>query len=916
MDVRLPDGTVIRNVPEGTTKAQLVEKLRNNGYDVSGLEAPQETVTAPAPSADRRPAPLTMDRFSPLRAMGVSEQTEQEFAAGAARGLGSIAATIGAPGAPARADLDRYISERFGVSPESGAYSAGQLTGEIAATLPVPGALGGIAARIPGLAKYAPAISSAGFSTGTLAGPQALAARVGGGALAGGASAGLINPAEAPMGAALGSVIAPAGQLVLGGARMVADRLATPATVAANALMRAGGEDLLNALRRTSGMETTPGFKPTLTERAYEGGVRSPSLAKLETSLAASEDDIKQIYDAQMTRVNALRQQLEGVENQLSQQAQRPEAAAQLNELRNQLNRTLAAEEKTLRANAQQLQQSLRTSGTSAPGEVLAERAGALRQEVRKAVVEPAYRRAFEEAGDAKVNISNVLEAAAQILGKPLTEFAPETAPGIVKELMKFAPKAPPAKPLGTGPVSSRVMAQAPAPTGPATATLEELDALRRVINAESSSAARGTSPLSATEVRNLSQLHRALDDAVAGSTTLTDDAKSLYAGALETYRTQFVPRFKSGETARLLQPSTFNETRLLPKNAVSKFFSDEDSARQFVTTFGNDPQARSAMAEGIESLFRSDVVNPATKQVDPNKIAAFLENNRASLDVFESGGVSIRPRLKAVQKEAEQLAAGFDNLAALRKDFGGATAQDVLDRLLSNPSRMNAAVQRLDANGKQALSQGVADRLTNMMQSGDANKALKYMVDNEATVKQALGGKDVWVDMKDLAEQYIQMQKVSQAFAKSPLSDYSKTATDALRRMTPAEVDSLKLVAQDIKRADAVLDLAGVSKATSPKATRAATEAADEAGIRTPAVLDSAASLARAAWKSLAGKIDKKTAAELTHFMYVNPDAAIAALERVAASKQARKVFTGQAGRGITVGGVQATPVPTAEGE
>jgi len=38
INVRLPDGTLIRGVPEGTTRAQLAEKLRNNGFDVSGLE--------------------------------------------------------------------------------------------------------------------------------------------------------------------------------------------------------------------------------------------------------------------------------------------------------------------------------------------------------------------------------------------------------------------------------------------------------------------------------------------------------------------------------------------------------------------------------------------------------------------------------------------------------------------------------------------------------------------------------------------------------------------------------------------------------------------------------------------------------------------------------------------------------------
>lgn len=37
MDVRLPDGTLIQGVPEGTTKAQLIEKLQAKGFDVSGL---------------------------------------------------------------------------------------------------------------------------------------------------------------------------------------------------------------------------------------------------------------------------------------------------------------------------------------------------------------------------------------------------------------------------------------------------------------------------------------------------------------------------------------------------------------------------------------------------------------------------------------------------------------------------------------------------------------------------------------------------------------------------------------------------------------------------------------------------------------------------------------------------------------
>jgi len=37
MDVELPDGTVIEGVPEGTTKTQLIAKLKSSGYDVAPL---------------------------------------------------------------------------------------------------------------------------------------------------------------------------------------------------------------------------------------------------------------------------------------------------------------------------------------------------------------------------------------------------------------------------------------------------------------------------------------------------------------------------------------------------------------------------------------------------------------------------------------------------------------------------------------------------------------------------------------------------------------------------------------------------------------------------------------------------------------------------------------------------------------
>lgn len=49
MDVRLPDGTVISNVPDNITRAALTERLSRNGYDVSKLSgAPAPQATEPA----------------------------------------------------------------------------------------------------------------------------------------------------------------------------------------------------------------------------------------------------------------------------------------------------------------------------------------------------------------------------------------------------------------------------------------------------------------------------------------------------------------------------------------------------------------------------------------------------------------------------------------------------------------------------------------------------------------------------------------------------------------------------------------------------------------------------------------------------------------------------------------------------
>jgi len=267
MDVRLPDGTTIRNVPDGTTRAQLVEKLRANGYDVSTLEG------APQPQQGR----------GFLGGVG-------DALAGAVRGAGSIGATILAPvDAAARAlgvqndfigRTDRREAmtgalQEMGADTDSLAFKGGQLAGEIAGTAGLPSAaarpLSGIAPRL------AQAVSSGGFRTGaapttTLAGKAAdMGVRVAGGGAAGAASAGLVNPDDVVAGGAVGAALPPALKVAGAAGGAVGRRLreaVTPTGVqASRAVAEAAGmtpAEMRAALARNSGPQLVPGDMATV----------------------------------------------------------------------------------------------------------------------------------------------------------------------------------------------------------------------------------------------------------------------------------------------------------------------------------------------------------------------------------------------------------------------------------------------------------------------------------------------------------------------------------------------------------------------------------------------------------------------------------------------------------------------------
>jgi len=393
------------------------------------------------------------------------------------------------------------------------------------------------------------------------------------------------------------------------------------------------GDDIVNALRGRP--SAVPGAAPTA------GEVAAPAGSTGFSTLQARALEVPAMTDTYA------------------------EMAAQTNQAR--LAQQARADAK-FRASADKVKQKIDAGLTNVSqreaGQTLLDAARAEQQTAKATVTEPAYNRAFAAAGDAKINVGNVIDEAESILGRKLSTFDPSTAPSTVTKLLSLQPAAPAAKPVGVGLIASRIKAPTPPAAAPEV-TLAQLDDVRKAINADIAAAARSSDPSAAVTLRNLGKLHRAIDAAVDGSSTLPAEAKTLYTEALNTYRTQYAPRFKTGVNANLFKQTALNEPRLNPDDVIKTYFQPrgEREAQQFVTMFGKNADAVRTARAGIEDLYRREVTDAAGR-VAPEAHAKFLKKYADPIRILDDAGMSLTPRLDAVAKDAARLAK-IDSLAA-----------------------------------------------------------------------------------------------------------------------------------------------------------------------------------------------------------------------------------------------------------
>jgi len=582
----------------------------------------------------------------------------------------------------------------------------------------------------------------------------------------------------------------------------------------------------------------TPGAPPpTAGQRLAEAGLYEPRLAAREASLLSVSTPVgREAMLSQQTRLQAIQDQLSRIDAQIQQQgmAMSPQARAQLSETRNQLLRQYATEQQAAEQALGATGEMLPATGQLAPGEALSQRLGETRDAFREQQITPLYEDAFRSAGNRRIDTRGIIQSAENILGGRLADVPLGVANRTVRDLTQ----------LERG------------------ATLRELDRVRKSVNKDIATAQAAGKPLG-----DLYELHGAIDTAVRESRAIPERAKLEYANALNTYRQEFVPRFRQGVVTDILRTTKKNQQGLLPSETVSKFLTNEDNATQFALTFGNDAIARQAMTTGLQDLARAKAVNPTTGAILPEAIDKFVASNARQLEIM---GIDANQVFGPVRAEAQRLMTGLEELTnSAARVRGYADAKALTTAALGDKRLMGDLTRRLEGPAREAFNKEITDRAIGFIANKTPDAAMEYLRNNNDTIRMAIG-RDNYMRLVNLAAN----QKALDEVAKSAPVPEGKIVLKLADTFPREKLTDLKVVADELARINKAEKLANVRPA--PTALKAVTEEAEEAGVPRTAFkgfLDRKATIMEKFYSAFQNFADRKTSAIIADAMIKNPE-------------------------------------------
>jgi hypothetical protein len=804
----------------------------------------------------------------------------------------------------------------LGVKPESGAYGVGKFGGEIAATYPIGGALGGVAKVVKAPERFVEALKSGGLSTGEAKGfVKNLLAKTTAGAGVGGLTGQVIAPEEdgGLTGGAVGagvsaatSVINPAAKL---GYRIVEPVFERGREAMASRKMRdiAGDAENIPAM-----VEQLRGKNLTPEQLAVQ--MESPELAgsiKTSEELHPKEWTAKRKAEAEAlaSKVNQAQSSLNAIHqgelpvSEVSKNAPyqnvRDAVIAQKGALEHtkaartaELLRQAETQQGAIQQQKQALEGSVAQPAQRPLGEAIIGRKEALESQA-KAAVSPLYQQAYDLA-PAPFSFQPLLDKAEKIKNKVSTAIDPKIAPKVHEALDVFKAKESEAPILLDAKGRPMKPVSADLPYG---GTLQDIHALRSAV-LEDIRSIEGNSDTSANLTRaNLYKLKEGIDASIAQHAP--EEAKAMFNKANELYRTTVAQPYREGMVDKLTRENTLARPQINPSEVADKFLHP-DHATDYMRAFGNDPEAMQAIKTGVEGKFNNEVVQGSKS---PEK---FLKDNREALATLDSTGLGIQNRLveimrgmkqvegsqaalgeqvKAIPKVVDESVANQQRIIGKStKDLSGATDAENLAKVAVNADArvMGRILHKLTPEAKPELARQVIDNAFEPITAGverAGDKTVKALENSRvATLLKATYGKEEGAaklaDFKETAHVQSMIESVKK---EAPAHPYD--TAQALDNLTEGKPQVKRAVEDILSTLNDQKKFAALAS-SGRKAKEGTIKMATEATPSLPFSLTEGASLVKWIHSSLLKSADTKLADKISNEL-MNSESFARALER-----------------------------------
>lgn len=179
----------------------------------------------------------------------------------------------------------------------------------------------------------------------------------------------------------------------------------------------------------------------------------------------------------------------------------------------------------------------------------------------------------------------------------------------------------------------------------------------------------------------------------------VSPETKQLLDEARQLAKTAKIEKFDQGVAGLMRRETAEGRERLLPEKVATEVLSKEQSAAEFVRSFGKDPDSVDNLRTAIQDLYRRDVVEPKGAY-DPEAHNRFMRKYGDKLDILDNAGFGIRDTLEEQAYQASRLESEIGKVSGKIEGLNKVQQQQ-LDMLKQQQSQ---ALENLSKGQKTAL--------------------------------------------------------------------------------------------------------------------------------------------------------------------------------------------------------------------